>query len=135
MIPLIIVTSLFSVYIQQQHFRVAEFLPARTCQREDLRHGSDFDFSFLDGAYRQPELQDRYLLPEPCPGQDLPRILVEDEDDFIYLTPNQSAEEDFPVGDADEEAGSYPQNGSDVDDGSVKDVQALFAELGKIFGP
>ena len=51
-----VLTALFSVYIHQQHFRVAKFLPTRNALREDLRRVDD-DISFLQGAYLQPELR------------------------------------------------------------------------------
>jgi len=54
-VPLLIITGLFNVYIRQQHFRTAEFLPTRNCLREDMRR-SDHDLGFLKRAYLQPEL-------------------------------------------------------------------------------
>jgi hypothetical protein len=63
--PLKITTSLFSVYIRQVHFRVAEFLPTHECLKEDSkrrrRRGVNIEnglggLEFLRGAYKQPEL-------------------------------------------------------------------------------
>jgi len=56
--PLIVVTSLFSAYIQRKHFRVAEFLPARLCQAEDTARRGTLDLSFVQGVYVQPEMKD-----------------------------------------------------------------------------
>jgi hypothetical protein len=56
------VTILFSFYIHQMHFRVAEFLPTREALKEDLKRsssagpGDDLHLDFLRGAYTQPEL-------------------------------------------------------------------------------
>jgi hypothetical protein len=58
------VTILFSFYIRQVHFRVAEFLPTREALKEDLRRSSSTgagpgvgdDLHFLRGAYTQPVL-------------------------------------------------------------------------------
>jgi hypothetical protein len=56
-----IITILFSWYIRQMHFQVAEFLPSREGLKEDLRHAAEDDrepdWSFLRGAYIQPELR------------------------------------------------------------------------------
>jgi hypothetical protein len=62
-----VVTSLFSWYIRQVHFRVAEFLPTHECLKEDSkrlrRHEVNNNgglagagLEFLHGAYKQPEL-------------------------------------------------------------------------------
>ena len=59
-----IITFLFSYYIRQEHFRVAEFLPVRDCLQQDAqRTGSDLDF--LKESYLQPELAaERKIWPE-----------------------------------------------------------------------
>jgi hypothetical protein len=59
-----ICTILFSYYIRQEHFRVAEFLPARNCLQEDLKRSED-DFDFLRRSYLQPDMAvDRTIYPE-----------------------------------------------------------------------
>jgi hypothetical protein len=63
MIPLIIITVLFNAYIKQQHFRVTESLTSRECLKTDLKNGG-LDFSFVKGAYVQPELQAKDEFPE-----------------------------------------------------------------------
>lgn len=49
-------TLLFSYYIRERRFQVAEFLPLRDGLKEDFRLGVHRDWSFLRGAYIQPEL-------------------------------------------------------------------------------
>lgn len=89
MIPLIVVTSLFSVYIHQQHFRAATYLPARACMQADLQNAHDMlDLSFLDGAFVQPELQTKEAFPE-VDEDELPDILRNAS--FQFVTPPQSS--------------------------------------------
>jgi len=65
MIPLIIITVLFNMYIRQMHFKMTEHLPCRIAIRQDLKNVSNnMDFTFLDGLYVQPELRDKEILPE-----------------------------------------------------------------------
>jgi hypothetical protein len=66
MFPLLIITILFSVYINQQHFKTTEHLSARDCMAVDLKNNAEceMDYSFLRGQYVQPELQEREILPE-----------------------------------------------------------------------
>ena len=69
MIPLIIVTILFSYYVRQKHFAMAENLPARDCMTADMRYTnydgySDEDFDFMYNEYVQPELREKQKLPE-----------------------------------------------------------------------
>ena len=62
--PLQIATVLFSYYIRQEHFRVAEFLPIRNCLQQDTRR-TPSDLEFLKEAYLQPELSaERRVWPE-----------------------------------------------------------------------
>jgi len=64
MIPLIIISFLFTAYIRQKHFRTAENLPSRDALKQDLKNGDDFDLSFVHDAYLQPELHDKELFPD-----------------------------------------------------------------------
>ena len=63
MFPLVVVTILFSVYIKQQHFRVAAFIPARDAMLVDEKNEGD-SLEFLQGQYIQPELREKTKLPE-----------------------------------------------------------------------
>ena len=65
MFPLIIATALFSFYIRQEHFRIAQYLPTHLSLRKDSRNSNiDIDYSFVQEAYLQPELRERVVLPE-----------------------------------------------------------------------
>lgn len=57
MAPLIIATILFYMYVNQQHFRVANYLPSRLSLRQDLMNHRELDFDFLRDAYLQPEMR------------------------------------------------------------------------------
>ncbi len=62
LVPLAWCTFLFAVYLQQQHYRVANYLPSTIAKRQDLKnHGRDA--SFLKDAYIQPALKTKILLP------------------------------------------------------------------------
>jgi hypothetical protein len=64
MIPLLIVTVLFNIYVKQKHFSIAEHLPAGKCLNVDLERKDTFDTSFLRDAYLHPHLKvDKELLP------------------------------------------------------------------------
>lgn len=66
MIPLLIITILFTVYIHQKHFAITEHLPTKDAVVVDLRNNSEneMDFGFLVGQYIQPELRDRVVFPD-----------------------------------------------------------------------
>mmetsp|Transcript_11208 Transcript_11208/g.30938 ORF Transcript_11208/g.30938 Transcript_11208/m.30938 type:complete len:231 (+) Transcript_11208:1-693(+) len=56
-IPLLVISILFSMYIRQMHFRVAQYLPTHEAlTEEDSLRDKEFDFNFLRGAYVQPAL-------------------------------------------------------------------------------
>jgi len=92
MVPLFLVTVLFNSYIQQEHFRVANYLPLRCCSQVDRERADDYDFNFLRDAYVQPELSTRLTYPTNPTGAELPQALRV-EDPFYYFTPNQSEAE------------------------------------------
>jgi hypothetical protein len=66
MFPLLIITILFTYYINQKHFLMTEFLPTRECLASDLKNNCEglMDFSFVRRKYVQPELREKELLPE-----------------------------------------------------------------------
>jgi len=65
-IPLLCITVLFILYMQQLHFRVARYLPTHACLEEDLARGENPDLSFLHGTYIQPALAaERNSQPDP----------------------------------------------------------------------
>jgi calcium permeable stress-gated cation channel len=57
MIPLLVATVFFYIYLHDKHFVVAEYLPTRICLSRDLKHQA-MDFSFTDDAYLQPEMKE-----------------------------------------------------------------------------
>ena len=77
MVPLIIITLLFAVYIQQRHFHTARCLSSEDCLRYDrinnnMEEGTTtttttMDFEFVRGKYRNPAMNDKILLPENLP--------------------------------------------------------------------
>lgn len=64
MLPLLIVTILFSIYIKQKHFEVAAFLPALDAIVSDEKNLVDgVDLQFLQSKYLQPELREKGKAP------------------------------------------------------------------------
>lgn len=66
MLPLLVITILFSMYINQQHFKMTERLPSRECVATDMknREEGETEYEFLRVAYVQPELREKEVLPE-----------------------------------------------------------------------
>jgi hypothetical protein len=66
MIPLLVITILFTVYIHQKHFALTENLPAKDAVMSDLRNNAEraMDVTFLKEKYVQPELREREVFPE-----------------------------------------------------------------------
>lgn len=66
MLPLLIITVLFVVYLGQQHFKIAKFLSARQCMDADLKNKTGsrpMDMDFMRHKYMQPEMRDKKKLP------------------------------------------------------------------------
>ena len=65
MIPLLIITILWTIYMKQKHFMVTNYLPGADCVEFDRRNNIDgpMDMRFLRGLYIQPELRDKKLYP------------------------------------------------------------------------
>ena len=61
MIPLLVITVLFSLYLGQRHYLVTGHLPSTQCKRADISKKGKLDFSFLKGAYDQPSLRVKEL--------------------------------------------------------------------------
>ena len=59
MIPIIVITVLFILYINGRHAHVMKFLPTRDCVEFDQKNAEDglTDFSFCKGEYLQPSLK------------------------------------------------------------------------------
>ncbi|KAG7370337.1 protein of unknown function DUF221-domain containing protein [Nitzschia inconspicua] len=66
LIPLLVITVLFVVYLGQQHYKLTKFLSARQCMEQDRKNniGKPMDFEFLKGRYVQPEMREKRKYPE-----------------------------------------------------------------------
>ncbi|KAG7344768.1 protein of unknown function DUF221-domain containing protein [Nitzschia inconspicua] len=66
LIPLLVITVLFVVYLSQQHFKLTKYLSARQCMELDRKNniGKPMDFEFLKGRYVQPEMREKRKYPE-----------------------------------------------------------------------
>jgi len=65
MVPLIIITILFNIYIRQKHFKATSYLPGCECVEADRKNNIDgpMDLRFISNHYMQPELRDKELYP------------------------------------------------------------------------
>jgi hypothetical protein len=62
MIPLVVITCLFIIYVSQCHFVIGKYLPARTCRSQDLANEDDeVDYSEFKNSYKNPALMARFL--------------------------------------------------------------------------
>lgn len=66
MIPLLIITILFVIYLGQQHFKMTKFLSSSQCMDTDRKNniGRPMNMELLKGQYIQPELRDKRKYPE-----------------------------------------------------------------------
>jgi hypothetical protein len=71
MIPLLIITILFSMYIHQKHFVLTEYLPAKDAVAVDWKNNAEgeMNYDFVINKYIQPELRDREVFPENLSGE------------------------------------------------------------------
>lgn len=75
MVPLIITTILFAVYIHQRHFRVARSLSMEDCLHYDqINTEEGMNFDFVEGKYRNPALAHRTILPDNLPSRQIPDV-------------------------------------------------------------
>jgi len=72
LIPLIIITGLFILFINSKHSLVSNFLPTRDCILLDSenRVEGEMDMDFVKGAYLQPSLQHPVVNPDFDEGKD-----------------------------------------------------------------
>jgi len=68
LIPLIVISILFRSYINQQHFRVTEYVPSTLCSEADKANA---DLSFLNDQYLQPSLAEKTEFPENFSDNDM----------------------------------------------------------------
>lgn len=84
MIPLFICTILFMTYIEQQHFKVIQFLPSTVCRLVDTDNAGKLDIAFLRGQYIQPALK---------VNDDDDDLSVVESEGLYYGTPDSSTHE------------------------------------------
>jgi hypothetical protein len=72
LIPLIIITVLFIMFINAKHSLVSRFLPTRECILLDSenRTEGEMNMDFVKGAYLQPSLQHPFAEPDYDEGTD-----------------------------------------------------------------
>lgn len=65
LLPMLIITSLYTVLVYPRKMQVAESLPTIMCVELDRKHESEgLGVDFLVGKYLQPSLQNRFQYPE-----------------------------------------------------------------------
>ncbi len=65
LLPMLIITGLYTVLVYPKKIQVAESLPTIMCVELDRqRKAEGVGVDFLVGKYLQPSLKHRYLLPE-----------------------------------------------------------------------
>mmetsp|Transcript_20895 Transcript_20895/g.31647 ORF Transcript_20895/g.31647 Transcript_20895/m.31647 type:complete len:914 (+) Transcript_20895:35-2776(+) len=82
--PLIVGTFLFKLYLNQQHILITKNLPSTMAVEQDLNHPMRSQLE--QGAYRQPALQERYLVPSNMP-RDINDVGTSSQ---AFLTPRHS---------------------------------------------
>ena len=84
MIPLLIITSLFIVYLNQMHYKMANYLPAELCMEVDDKHSErgNLDLSFMKGKYRQPELRVKKAFPKNATKEMLMKYEMNNNEDM-----------------------------------------------------
>ena len=84
-IPLIVITVMFKLYLRQEHYNVTKHLPSIRCVEEDWRNMGRLDFDFLKGEYVQPALKSETSEPDNL-------VLIDQErfESQVYLTPENS---------------------------------------------
>jgi hypothetical protein len=68
LVPLVIITILFIIFVHPARMRVAKHLPATTCLELDSQEAAEnykqSDFDFLRDQYLQPALKQRLVFPD-----------------------------------------------------------------------
>ncbi len=65
LIPLFCATVLFALYLEQQHYKVTNYLPSTICRLTDDENRGTLDYTFLSGQYIQPALKAKPMQPDP----------------------------------------------------------------------
>lgn len=75
MVPLLIFTILFILYLHERHFKIGRNLPARACLRQDMENIEDeVDFSSFKNEYKNPALMARFLDVDWDSGKDEKKV-------------------------------------------------------------
>lgn len=86
LIPLIMGTVLFKAYLNQQHIMITKHLPSTMAIQQDLERPMH---SLEPGAYRQPALEHRNLIPK-----NMPREVDDVASSQFFITPRHSEVEE-----------------------------------------
>ncbi len=65
-IPLLVITMLFILFLNREHSSVSKFLPTRDCILKDSENHAEgeMDMEFVRNAYLQPSLQNKAVMPD-----------------------------------------------------------------------
>lgn len=88
MIPLIVLTVFFNMYLKQQHYYVTEHLPSIICVEQDVSNMGELDRDFVKGEYLQPALQTRYMQPDNM--STLGSSASRQQEPMLFFTPEHS---------------------------------------------
>ena len=73
MIPLVVVTCLFMIYLGQRHFKIGKHLPAQACLSQDMANqDDDVDYDEFKNQYKNPSLMARFLDADWDSGKQMP---------------------------------------------------------------
>jgi hypothetical protein len=96
MIPLLVITILFIIYINQMHYKMSFYLPTGECMDIDDKHSSrgNLDLAFMKGKYVQPELREKKVFPKNATQEHLKKYGIYDntEDTAAAVMENGNGE-------------------------------------------
>lgn len=93
LVPLLIGTFMFNMYISQQHYLVTKHLPSTDCVAEDNKNTlNGLDFAFVKDQYLQPALQKKVLNPDNDS-----KFAAARENSMNYFTPTHSEVEPLDI--------------------------------------
>jgi hypothetical protein len=65
MVPLLVITCIFIMYLRQRHFTIGTYLAARACLSQDLANeGEGVDYNIFKNQYKNPALMERIAEPD-----------------------------------------------------------------------
>jgi Calcium-dependent channel, 7TM region, putative phosphate len=121
MIPLVVVTCLFMIYLGQRHFKIGKHLPARACLSQDMaNHDDDVDYDEFKNQYKNPALMARFLDADWDSGKPMPNrsVTFAVDDGGATVSPVEKAGYDGFVNDSEEQAA---ENQRILNDAEAKD--------------